>query len=56
MMYSSWWLASWSDDESHRYSSFNNCTSGTMKKINNIRLMNNIEWNAHRNERFYIYC
>ncbi|CAF0825031.1 unnamed protein product [Rotaria sp. Silwood1] len=56
MMYSSWWLATWSDDESHRYSSFNNCTSGTMEKVNNIRLMNDIEWNAHRNERFYIYC
>ncbi|CAF0985467.1 unnamed protein product [Rotaria sordida] len=56
MMYSSWWLASWSDDESHRYSSFNNCTSRTIEKINNIRLMNDIEWNAHRNRRFYIYC
>ncbi|CAF2965891.1 unnamed protein product [Rotaria sp. Silwood2] len=56
MMYSSWWLASWSDDESHRYSSFNNCTSKTIEKVNNISLMNDVEWNAYRNRRFYIYC
>lgn len=53
---SSWWLASWSDDESHRHGLFNNCTSIIVEKINNVRLLNNDEWNAHRNNRFYIYC
>jgi hypothetical protein len=55
-MYSSWWLASWSDDESHRHGLFNNCTSVIVEKISYIRSLNNAEWNTHRNHRFYTYC
>ena len=54
-IYSGWWLASWSDDESHRHRVFNVCLSNSEKKIDYIRSMNNNEWNAHRNQRFYIY-
>jgi hypothetical protein len=52
----SWWLAKWSEDESHRYRYFNNCTNVTNQQINVIRLMSDIEWNDYRNERFYFYC
>jgi hypothetical protein len=55
-IYSNWWLATWSDDESHRYRNFNNCISVTTENMNNIRLMSEIEWNSYRNRRFYIYC
>jgi hypothetical protein len=55
-MYSSWWLAAWSEDETHRYQSLPNCTSITMDKIYLIRSMSSIEWNNHRNRRFIIYC
>ena len=55
-IYYSWWIAKWSDDESHRYRSFNNCTEMRHQKINIIRSMSDIEWNNYRNERFYFYC
>ncbi len=55
-MYSSWWLATWSDDESYRYQNFSNCTSGISETINNVSLMTNQQWNTYRNQRFYIYC
>ena len=53
---SSWWLAIWSDDESHRHHILNNCTAMIIHKNNTIHDMNNIEWNIHRNRRFYILC
>jgi len=52
-VFSDRWLARWSDDESHRYRVFNNCTN-TSKSM--IKLMSETEWNNHRNHRFYIYC
>jgi hypothetical protein len=55
-LYSSWWLAKWSDDESHRYKNFNNCTSKPLKNVNNLHSMTDYEWNTYRNKRFYMYC
>ena len=55
-LYSNWWLANWSDDESHRYRNFTNCTSVVVKNINHIHSMSENEWNIHRNQRFYTYC
>jgi len=52
----SWWLAKWSDDESHRHRQLNNCTKIVNEKINMIRSMNDTEWNKYRNNRFYFYC
>ena len=52
-VFSDRWLAKWSDDESHRYRVFNNCTNNSK---NTILLMNETEWNNHRNHRLYIYC
>ena len=51
-----WWLAKWSDDESHRHRSLNNCSKIVDENINRIRSMNSTEWDLHRNNRFYIYC
>src|ERR1700728_1690806 len=48
-LYSRWWLATWSDDESHRYRNFNNCTSNISKNVNNIRSMTDNQWNTYRN-------
>ena len=51
-MYSSWWLATWSDDESYRYHNFSHCASTS---INNVSLMTDQQWHTHRNYRFYVY-
>ncbi|CAF0980830.1 unnamed protein product [Rotaria sp. Silwood1] len=53
---SSWWLAVWTDAETHRYKTFDNCTSISAKKVNNIHSMTENEWNIYRNRKFYIYC
>ncbi|CAF2953465.1 unnamed protein product [Rotaria sp. Silwood2] len=55
-LYSNWWLAEWSNDESHRHRLYNNCTNINDTKINRIRFMSDNEWNEHRNRRFYIFC
>jgi len=55
-LYSRWWLAKWSDDESHRYRNLINCTSEISKNVSNIRLMTEHEWNLYRNHKFYMYC
>lgn len=51
-----WWFAEWSNDESHRYRVYNNCSTVNDPKTNRIRFMTEIEWNEHRNRRFYISC
>ncbi len=55
-LYSNWWLAEWSGDESHRYHIYANCTTAVDQKTNRIRSLSNIEWNEHRDRRFYTYC
>ena len=54
-VFSSWWLAAWSDEESHRHSSVNNCTSVATRNVAAVRAMSSDEWTAHRNRRFYSY-
>lgn len=51
-VFSDRWLGRWSDEETHRYGIFNNCTKTSKSSI---QLMNDTEWNNHRNHRFYIY-
>jgi hypothetical protein len=55
-LYNNWWLAEWSNDETQRYRSYNNCISIIDQKTNRIRLMSDTEWNQHRNRGFYTYC
>ncbi|CAF4159510.1 unnamed protein product, partial [Rotaria sordida] len=55
-IFSNWWLAKWSDDESYRYRILNNCTNIQNNNNNTVWSMSNAEWNNHRNQRFYIYC
>ncbi|CAF3686749.1 unnamed protein product [Rotaria sordida] len=55
-IFSNWWLAKWSDDESYRYRILNNCTTVQNNNNNTVWSMSNAEWNNHRNQRFYIYC
>ncbi|CAF2103986.1 unnamed protein product [Rotaria magnacalcarata] len=55
-MFSSWWLARWSDEESYRYQDLNNCTSLATNNNHTEWSMTNKEWNNHRNQRFYVYC
>jgi hypothetical protein len=52
-IFSDRWLAMGSDNESHRYQLFGNCTNITK---NSIRLKTNTEWNNYRAQYFYIYC
>ena len=55
-IFSSWWLAKWSDEESYRYRDLNNCTSIATSNNHTVWSMTNKEWNNHRNQRFYVYC
>jgi hypothetical protein len=55
-VYSNWWLAGWSDDESRRHHIVINCTNIRDVKTEKIHAMNTEEWNAHRNRRFYMFC
>jgi hypothetical protein len=55
-LYSNWWLAEWSNDESDRYRVYKNCTNVLDQTTNRIRLMNDTEWNEHRDQRFYTFC
>jgi hypothetical protein len=56
VIFAAWWLAEWSEDEGHRHRLFNNCTETGNTKMNTIRSMNDVDWNDHRNKRFYYYC
>jgi hypothetical protein len=55
-IYSNWWLAGWSNDETHRNRVLNNCSNVRDNKINEIRSMNEIEWNTYRDRKFYTFC
>jgi hypothetical protein len=55
-VFASWWLAGWSEDEGYRHSQSSNCTETRDKKISSIHSMNDVQWNNHRNRRFYFYC
>lgn len=56
LMYSAWWLAKWSDDESHRYGNLSYCPSEITKNITNLYLMSNNQWNEYRNTKFFMFC
>ncbi|CAF1175851.1 unnamed protein product, partial [Adineta ricciae] len=55
-LYSSWWLARWSDAETQRHLVFSNCSTFIAEKTKTIRGMDNKQWNDYRNDRFYTYC
>lgn len=54
-MFSNWWLATWSDDESFRYDISGNCTPKADDQVTQIRTMSKHQWNEHRNRKFFIY-
>lgn len=51
-----WWLAKWSNDETHRHQTLLNCTEATHYTINSIKSMTDVEWNSYQNQKFYIYA
>lgn len=55
-IFGNWWLARLNDDESQRHGLFTNCSKVSIRENNIILLMNDTEWNEHRNLQFYIYC
>ncbi len=55
-IYSNWWLAAWSNDESRRHRNLTTCMNMRDKKTDEIHRMNDVEWNTHRDRRFYIFC
>jgi hypothetical protein len=55
-IYSSSWLARWTQDETYRYQNLSNCPSNLSASVLQMRSMSDYQWKAHRNERFYIYC
>jgi len=54
-IYSNWWLAAWSNDESRRHRNLTNCMNMQDKKTDEIHRMNDVEWNTHRDRRFYTF-
>lgn len=55
-IYGNWWLAAWSNEESLRHRNSTDCLRVIHNKTEKVYPMNDIEWNEHRNRRFYIYC
>jgi hypothetical protein len=55
-IYTNWWLAGWSNDESHRHRNLTNCINMRDNKTDEIHRMNDVEWNTYRDRRFYIFC
>ena len=55
-IYSNWWLADWSDDETRRYRKMMNCSNKLDQKVVRIQLMSDREWKIHRDQRFYIFA
>ena len=53
---SNWWLARWSNDESHRHRNFTGCVRIDDIETNRIRAMTEHEWTVYRNQRFYVQC
>ena len=55
-LYSNWWLAGWSNDESDRHQNYMNCTKPVGEETNRLRLMSVPEWNIYRTQRFFTFC
>ena len=53
---SNWWLAKWSDEETHRRLTENNCTRMKDGETSRIHAMGDDEWNLYRSRRFFTYC
>lgn len=52
-VFSTWWLATWNEDENERHPSLTNCT--TDLRHSSISNMTDQQWNSYRNHLFYIY-
>lgn len=50
------WIAEWSEHGSHRYKDIRNCTEIQDQKTNMIHSMDDVEWKAHQNRKFYFSC
>ena len=55
-IYSNWWLAAWSNDESRRYQNSTNCMNTRDKITDDIQRMSDAEWNTYRNRQYYLFC
>lgn len=55
-VYHNWWLAKWTDDENYRYQVSTDCTNITNAQAIAIKLMNEVEWKDHRDQRFFTYA
>jgi hypothetical protein len=52
-VFSTWWLATWNEDENFRHHVLNNCTSNM--RNNSIWYLTDAEWTNYRDRLFYIY-
>lgn len=52
-VFSTWWLATWNEDENFRHHLLNNCS--TAQTNNSISNMTEEQWNHYRNNLFYVY-
>jgi hypothetical protein len=53
---SNWWLAAWSDDETRRHENGTTCFDKYSQQVLQIQLMNERDWKAHRDQRFYTFA
>lgn len=54
-IYSHWWLAAWSNEESLRSQNGTSCMHQQSNQTGLIYHMNDDVWNRHRNQRFYLF-
>ena len=52
-VFSTWWLATWNEDENDRHHLLNNCTN--YLRNNSILNMTDQQWTHYRNNLFYVY-
>ena len=53
---SSWWLATWSNDEDRRHLNLTECVDIEDTKADLIHHMSDTSWKIYRNQRFFILC
>jgi hypothetical protein len=53
---SNWWLAKWSNAESHRHRNYGNCSKIDDAETNRIRTMSEDQWNTYRLGYFHTNC
>ena len=50
-----WYLAIWSDDQTHRHLNLTSCSTKPTSNVYRIQAMTDLEWSLHQKEHFQIF-